>query len=422
MKTRAVRLKDINRKAAISTAFFLFLISLFVASGYAVFSHAGEYHASSNKTVYNVLSGTETLACAQCHTMHGSQGGQSLVYDSSQPQPKLLRATSVTNLCLYCHGENNPGVADSAGRVPPQIANNQMGYIPSAGDFKDRGSQNEANRHSVGANVSSTPPPGYSGTWSDVTFRYSTTFNCEYCHDQHGNTNYRNLRYNPGEPLSDSPTSSNRVDITYAYSPTVDPNDNTKDVNYWGAGANTAPENKFTRKRVRFRRSPMDNDSPKRGIAAFCAKCHVNFNGASGSSNMGGVASGSALGAGDNNTSSYNPWVRHPESDITIDLANTNKHADLANWGGLAATSRTRHIDPDGTPGNGDDQPFCLTCHYAHGGGNPNKDTTPEVDHTNLVFFDAAGKVNIEKVSNSGSDYDPATGRIRNLCEQCHNQ
>jgi len=81
-----------------------------------------------------------------------------------------------------------------------------------------------------------------------------------------------------------------------------------------------------------------------------------------------------------------------------------------------SVSSRARHINPDGTSGNGDDQPFCFTCHYAHGGGNPNSGGTPELDHSNLAFVDGAGKVNIE------SGYSAATGKIRNLCQQCHNQ
>ncbi|MBI5560639.1 MAG: hypothetical protein HY883_05135 [Deltaproteobacteria bacterium] len=374
---------------------------------------AGEYHSSSDENT----SGQETLACAQCHTMHGTQGGVSLLYQGSAPNgtPKLLRATSILNLCLYCHGETNPGAIDDAGRVPPQIMNNQMDYIPSAGDFKNRGGSStlEGNRHSIGANVSGTPPPGYTGTWSDITARYSTTFNCLYCHDQHGNTNFRNLRYSPGNPSDDSRTGPNRVDITYKYDSSADPDDNTKDVNYWGGYANVSPYNKFTRSRVRFRRAPLDNDSPKRGIAAFCGKCHVNFYGVSGDANMGGTpAGGGTVGFGDNNIG--NPWQRHPVTDIDLSVAsNNNLHADLTNWGGVA--SKTRYIDPT-SESVGDDQPFCLTCHYAHGGGNPNKSTTPSLDHTNLVFFDGAGRVNLDP------NFDTSTGRIRNLCEQCHNQ
>ena len=388
--------------------FFAFLFSILITTAYSTFLLAGEYHAGGNET----QSGLETLACSQCHTMHGTQGGASLLYEGTSLNPKLLRASSILNLCLYCHGEINPGPIDWAGRTPPQIVNNQLGYMPSAGDFENRNYVNEGNRHSIGMNVSANPPPGYTSTWSDVTNRFSTTFNCLYCHDQHGNTNFRNLRYDPGTPANDSRTNSNRVDITYTYNSSADPDDSATEVNYWGAGADTSPENKFTRTRVRFRRSPIDTDSPKRGIAAFCGKCHVNFYGASGDANMGGVSSPGAVGAGDN-LSTPSPWYRHPVSDMDLSTADSNTHADISNWDMVA--SKTRYIDPSSVF-SGDDQPFCLTCHYAHGGGNPNKLTTPVLDHSNIVFFDGSGRINMD------SAFNAATGKIRNLCQQCHNQ
>ncbi len=395
----------------IVTAVFLLLFCTVFSLSFSVTpAFSGEYHASSEETT----TGVETLACSQCHTMHGSQGGQTLLYEGSTLTPKLLRASSVTNLCLYCHGSTSPGSVGWDARTPPQVENNQQNYTPSAGDFKHNNFTNEGNRHSIGSDVSSLPPPGYSGTWSDVTARYGTEFNCEFCHDQHGNTNYRNLRFNPGVPGDDNASSPNRVMVTYAYGAVSDPDDNTKDVNYWGAGADTSSANKFTRSRVRFRRAPLDSDSPARGIAAWCGKCHVDFYGPSGASNMGGVASGGVVGAGDNNSSTNSPWVRHPVADINMGIASTNKHVDATNW--TSVSSKARHINPDGISGNSDDEPFCFTCHYAHGGGNPNSGGTPELDHTNLAFVDGTGKVNIE------AGYNSATGMIRNLCQQCHNQ
>lgn len=388
-------------------AVFCVVVAVFSFSP-PVFS--GEYHASSEETV----TGSETLACSQCHTMHGTQGGSSLLYEGSSLQPKLIRASSVTNLCLYCHGSTNPGTVGWDARTPPQIENNQQSYTPSAGDFKHSNFTNEINRHSIGTDVSSLPPPGYTGTWSDVTGRYGTEFNCEYCHDQHGNTNYRNLRFNPGVPSEDNASASSRVIVSYAYSSSSDPDDNSKDVNYWGAGANVATANKYTRSRVRFRRAPLDDDSPARGISAWCGKCHVDFYGASGASNMGGVTSGGTVGSGDNNSSTSSPWVRHPVADMNISTGSNNLHVDSTNWGDTS--NRPRHIDPDGNSGNSDDQPFCFTCHYAHGGGNPNNGGTPALDHSNLAFIDNSGKVNIE------SGYSSSTGMMRNVCQKCHNQ
>ncbi len=409
-------IKNMNYCVRVLGGCFFLIIFLFFSS---FITNAGEYHATSEET----YSGTETLACSQCHTMHGSQGGtDSLFYVGGGPNLKLLRASSILNLCLFCHGDTNPGPVEWDSRTPPQIVDNKQGpaaasYVPSGGDFMDRTVVNEANRHSLDKDVSAAidEPPGYNGTWSDVVTRYSPKFNCLYCHDQHGNSNFRNLRYDPGTPENDNRNDPDRVVITFAYDPVSDPDDNTKDVNYWGPGADTPVGNKFTRTNVRFRRAPLDTDLPVRGISAFCGKCHMDFWGESGDANVGGSISG-GLGAGDDNSASDSPWVRHPVDDISIGLANSNLHADLSNWSGIAATAKARHIDPTDTGDFGEDQPFCLSCHYAHGGGNPNFAGVSEYDHSNLAMKDSTGLVNIDP------SYDTASGRIRNVCQQCHNQ
>ena len=144
---------------------------------------------------------------------------------------------------------------------------------------------------------------------------------------------------------------------------------------------------------------------------------------------MGGIADG-VVGAGDDNSSSSSPWIRHPVGDINITLADTNLHADNCSTAGCGGwldpdivTPRTRYADGTSAGVDGDEQPFCLSCHYAHGGGNPNFATNPNLDHSMLVFTDdqdsnsgTPGLVNIE------SGYDITTGGMVNTCQQCHNQ
>lgn len=355
--------------------------------------YAGEYHAPKEKTY---LGTTETLVCSQCHTMHGSQGGQSLIYGGASTVNKaLLRASSIVQLCRTCHENNSLGMSNP---TPPDIWTNTLGYTASAGDFADRNVVNEANRHSVDS--SNLTPPGSNPT---INISY---FSCINCHDQHGNNNYRNLKKRPGNASSDITINFKRT----AGGPATcsDGTASPCDVEYNADSGQGATTNlyKYNRDNVKFLKAA----TATRGIAPFCGGCHTDFHGAGGASNIGGAVGGDT---------GNSPWLRHPVRDVSINQGEADKHADRSNWAGLSI--RTRTINPDNTDptsSDADEQPFCLSCHYAHGGGNPNNATDPTLDHTNLVFFDSSAtpKINID------SAYVASTGRIRNLCQQCHNQ
>ncbi len=349
--------------------------------------HAGEYHATKEETFSKT---TETLVCSQCHTMHGTQGGQSMIYTGGAlPGRALIRAATIVQLCLTCHENNSLGMSNP---TPPDIWNNTLGYIPSAGDFNDRNpsTQNEQNRHSVGQ--SNVTPPGSNPTFS-IDY-----FSCISCHDQHGNTNFRNLKKRPGNASAD-------ITVNYSLNGSGTCSDGTSspcDVDNTTGGSNLV---KYYRANVTFIKTPSDTN----GIPAWCGGCHTDFHGAGGASNMGGSLSGDT---------GSSPWLRHPVRDVDINEANANLHADRTFWAGIT-TERVRVVNPDNTAPsstNADEQPFCLSCHYAHGGGNPNNATDPTLDHSNLVMIDSQGKINLD------STYSASSGRLRNVCQQCHNQ
>ncbi|MBI5826339.1 MAG: hypothetical protein HZB22_01205 [Deltaproteobacteria bacterium] len=356
-------------------------------------THSGEYHNPKQNTF---LKTTETLACSQCHTMHGTQGGQSMIYGGAATvYPYLLRAATIVQLCRTCHENNSLSMSNP---TPPDIWNMTLGYTASAGDFANGGFENEQNRHSVGQ--TNVTPPGSNPT---ITIPY---FSCINCHDQHGNTNYRNLKKRPGNASSDITVSYTLDGGGTCSDGSATPCD-INDVTTTGQGT-TANLYKYNRGNVTFRKATASNGL--NGIAPWCGGCHTNFHGAGGASNIGGAVGGDT---------GLSPWLRHPVRDVNIDQGNADLHADRSNWASLSSTVRTRAVNPDNldpTSSSADEQPFCLSCHYAHGGGNPNYTTDATLDHSNLVFIDGSGKINID------STYTASTGRIRNLCEQCHNQ
>ena len=319
-------------------------------------------------------------------------GGASTIYKA------LLRASSIVQLCRTCHENNSLGMSDP---TPPDIWNNTLGYTASAGDFANRGVENQANRHSVDS--SNVTPPGSNPT---INISY---FSCINCHDQHGNNNYRNLKKRPGNASSDINISYKRT----AGGPATcsDGAVSPCDVEYnadSGSPVGTLNLYKYNRDNVKFLKAVASNSL--NGIAPWCGGCHTDFHGAGGAANIGGAVGGDT---------GNSPWLRHPVRDVNINQGEADKHADRSNWASLS--TRTRAINPDNTDPTSsvaDEQPFCLSCHYAHGGGNPNNATEPTLDHSNLVFIDgsATPRINIDP------SYVASSGRIRNLCQQCHNQ
>ncbi|MDP2681854.1 MAG: hypothetical protein Q8P28_03465 [Deltaproteobacteria bacterium] len=401
-------------------------------------AYAGEYHNPRERTSAQT---EDTLACAQCHAMHGSQGAGatagSLTYNTSLPgiYPKLLRAATVLELCLFCHGDVSPGVVASGNRTPPQILNNQIAatYIPSAGDFADGGYVNQANRHSIGlTDFAVSGPPGNNnaagwnnGTTNSVVGKFGNAIVCIYCHDQHGNRNYRNFRYDPGNPVNDNPTTgvqvSYRMDATGNCSDGVaapcDVDNSTADFALYGNRA------KYQRKSVVFN---MTTGRDHNRVSEWCGKCHTKFFDISNSPTndttgpyLGGTA-GAGVGSGDTNVNT--PWKRHPVGDVNLGQGVTNMHVDFnaSSYSSYINKDKVRVVadtitNPTSIAAN-DAQPFCLSCHYSHGGGNPNRNGTTTLDHSNLVMLGDGGELNLK---------GPTTGvtyRMRNTCLQCHNQ
>lgn len=428
---------------------------------------AGDYHNTAARGAPSA-----TLACSQCHTMHYSQGGSSLIYPGTggvdTRTDKLLRAGSILQLCLYCHGKDSLESAVDGNKIPPRVEYTRSltanKYTPSAGDFLDRGALNEANRHSIGTNVSGFLPPGYSGSsWGGVTARFSTTFNCLFCHAQHGNENYRNLRYDPGNPVQDDakvgadiPYITEGVTVTVPAGKCNNGTDPPCDVYIVNTTAYPDDRWKYNRANVTFGISSVTNTEIS-GISVFCGKCHGDFYGLSGAGNMGGAATADAPGAGDTATAQNvgdDPWVRHPVGDIQLGQSTYNLSGHIDGPKILANSLDTdftmiRLADGEVWPPVGYDkaaavatvgkqQPFCLSCHYAHGGGNANHGSASpaglndqSLDHSMLVFTDLEGDVNIEPTDagsgnpgfyGASNDEDISQHFMRNTCNQCHNQ
>lgn len=122
----------------------------------------------------------EHINCSDCHTMHYSaqhdySGGPPPALGAGGPFEYLLKAQTVAELCLLCHdgAQGIPDVRDEDVNNPGEVYN---GTERCAGRFiGDLGGPDNWRGHNL---------PGQ-GSFD--------MGECYWCHDPHGNTNYRNL-------------------------------------------------------------------------------------------------------------------------------------------------------------------------------------------------------------------------------------
>lgn len=276
----------------------------------AALAGADNYHTSGN------------LYCSDCHIMHATQRGIGFGGGLLSPPgyPTLLRAATVNELCLSCH-DGGTGAPRSAPDVTGTASYETSALKRCAGAFQAATGVTTVNGHDLG--VANETAPG--GTWNS-----GAGMSCVDCHDAHGNDNYRDLVLRPGTAATDLLI----ADVVQTVLTPTSTHYATSNIRYTG-----------------------------QGLSAWCQGCHTVYHGAPGDSSLGGAPGGDTPG-------SDSQWLRHPTGGVTMAQGVSNGHVDPFYWF-TSALSRIPVISPSRTiPGvaaTSDNQPFCGSCHKAHG-------------------------------------------------------
>jgi hypothetical protein len=363
---------------------------------------AGEWHTGQNNL------------CADCHTMHNSMahtwsgtGSVSVGTPSADGNwvgaagpagNYLLKAADPNALCLECH-DNQTFAPDVLGatKTANDAANRSAGYLNMTTDA------NSHTGHSL----------GWIGTAPGGTFTTDALgLECINCHTQHGRAGiYRNLGPRTGatvptyalngQAAAEVPTAP--TDFAAAVAA-----DNI-DVFINLPGAYTANTSNFDAlyetANIQYLKRTTLVSGIENASGTQCAYCHGDFHGAIDSANIGGETSGST----------YEKFNRHPVGGITLGtLGGGHSAAPGARYAAAESVSRVK-VYADNQTTFADATPGCISCHKAHGNGQP----------FGLIFANrtVAGMTEEGTMAANATPTgaETATGQ-RALCGQCHAQ
>lgn len=385
----------------------LIVVALLAVAAFPVL--AGEWHTGQNNL------------CADCHTMHNSMahtwnntGAVSVgtpVADGNWVGPAgpagnyLLKASDPNALCLACHDNQTfaPDVVGSA-KTANDATNRSAGYLNKSTDAVQH------TGHTL----------GWIGTAPGGTFATDATYGleCINCHTQHGRAGiYRNLGPRTATVPTYALNGRNPVDVTTAGYAQNLTDAATGDIDVFvdvaGYTANTSNFAAFYETaNVKYLQRETLTDGIENASGRQCAACHGSFHGAVDGANIGGESTTPVAGF----SSAYEKFNRHPVGNVRMGSVGGG-HSDpvASRYAAVANGARVKTYADDQT-GFTDAAPGCISCHKAHGNGQP----------FGLIFANRTITTGITEEGTLAANATPTGAQTaegqRALCGQCHKQ
>ncbi len=309
--------------------------------------------------------------CAECHTMHNSQGGSPMAYDDNgvlQTGTGTPRDVLLLRGCVSCHTGTNDGTnvipyvnnADAGG---PNYGTDGIGgatlaggnfyWVATSGAGLDAKGHNVATDSLAGVDGAlGLTPPGFTGTAPTNQLTCAGTTGCH--GDKTATSDFAAISgsHHADDTTIDGTTVAKSFRFLMGVTGIEDPD--------WEYTVSSTDHNQY---KGIDRTADTDNDTST--ISSLCAQCHDSFH--NGSGNVGGAnPSGAEFGS---------PWVRHPTD---FDMGNTALGSEYRSYGGgtylptapVASASVATIVS---TVNFADDTIVtCVSCHRAH--GTPNDD------------------------------------------------
>ncbi len=299
--------------------------------------------------------------CAECHTMHNSQGGEPMAVDASGAPQDAPNNVLLTKGCVACHTGTNTATSTMpyvfSTSEPTYGDDGTTGDTLAGGNFYwvagpagvDNTGHNVAtdNLAEADGDLGNTPPGATTALPSQLTCAGTTGCHGDRTVDNDfgaiSGSHHADDSQIDGTTVATSYRFLNGIlgleDDDWEYQPT-----STEHNQYYGVD----------------RTADTENDEGT--ISSLCAQCHNDFH------NGAGNVQGTEGGFG-------SPWVRHPTD---FDMGNTAADSEYRNYGGgtyvVSAPVASTNVSSVVTnvTFNDDTIVTCVSCHRAH--GTPNAD------------------------------------------------
>lgn len=317
-------------------------------------------------------------SCADCHTMHNSQGGQPMAWDDDGDPTSTPNDTLLLSSCYGCHAQGgNSSFIDLATDRIPQVLHDGTDTDLAGGnfihiiDYGDNRGHNINGLAGMGRDSALLYPPG-------VLFEEHKQFwlkKSVACAGANGCHGYRNPEdatkdgiagAHHTNPDSGSITSPSTPGTSYRFLMGVKGLEDS-DWEYTTASGDhneyfglTAPIQMNSCDGTNGCHSDQGIRPPDGTMSQFCAGCHGNFH------TLGfGSSSDEQDGIG---TAAVSPFIRHPTD---LKLPAVGEYGDYTSFNPVVPVARTSDAALSGPAAGagvapGTDAVMCLSCHRAH--------------------------------------------------------